>query len=158
MLIHLVRHGHAGSRKAWKGDDGERPLSDRGTAQAQAIARDLAEAGVDTLWSSHFVRCAQTLEPLARRLSLDIQTVPELGEGADGAAALDALLAAAAAGHVVAASSHGDVVPAIVATAIERGAALNGPAAPKKGARYELTVMDGRVARIVHVDAFDARR
>lgn len=158
MLMHLIRHAHAGSRKAWKGDDRQRPLSERGTAQAQAIAGDLADAGVDTLWSSDFVRCVRTLEPLARHLSLDVETVPVLGEGADGTAALDALVAAAAGGHIVAASTHGDVVPDIVAAAVERGAHLDGPATLKKGARYEMALVDGMVTRIGHVDASDAHR
>lgn len=157
MLIHLIRHGHAGSRKAWTGTDRQRPLSDRGQAQAQAIARDLADTGIDRLWSSPFVRCVQTLEPLARRLALDVDVIDGVAEGGDGAAALDALLATAAEGHIVAASSHGDVIPAIVEEAIDRGATLDGPRSGKKGARYELTVVDGRVDRIFHVDAPDAR-
>lgn len=157
MLIHIIRHGHAGSRRAWTDKDELRPLSERGAAQAQAIARDLADTGIDRLWSSPFIRCRQTLEPLARLLTLDVDVIDGLGEGGDGAAALDLLLAAAADGHIVAVSSHGDVIPMIVEVAIERGATLDGPRSGKKGARYELTVVDGRVDRIFHVGAPDAR-
>ena len=42
MLIHLIRHAHAGSRKAWPGEDDQRPLSSRGLAQSKAIATTLA--------------------------------------------------------------------------------------------------------------------
>jgi 8-oxo-dGTP pyrophosphatase MutT (NUDIX family) len=35
----LVRHGRAGSREQWDGDDDARPLDDKGRAQAEALAR-----------------------------------------------------------------------------------------------------------------------
>ncbi len=156
MSIHLVRHAHAGSRKAWSGDDAERPLSPRGEAEAQAIARALADAGIDRIWSSPSRRCIQTLEPLARLRSLEVEPVDDLGEGGVVVKALDALLAATSDGHRVAAASHGDEVAALVAEAVVRGATLDGPGSAKKGERYELTVVDGRVDRILHVPAPDA--
>ena len=152
MLIHLIRHAHAGSRKGWSGEDNKRPLSDRGLAQSEAIAAALAEAGVDRLWSSSFVRCVQTLEPLGRRLGISVYPFAELAEGGSGRKALDALLEAAAAGHTVAASSHGDVIPAIIDAAMQAGATLDGPSSPRKGARYELTVEGTEVTHIHHID------
>lgn len=153
MMIHLVRHAHAGSRHRWEGDDEQRPLTDKGQRQADAIAEALAPAMAPTvLWSSHFLRCRQTLAPLAGRLGLDVVDQPLLVEGQAGPPALEALLAEADAGRIVAASSHGDVIPEIIAAAVRRGADLHGSAHPAKGARYELTVIDGSVTEIHHID------
>lgn len=155
MEIHLVRHAHAGSRKAWEGDDVDRPLSDRGWAQAEGIEKALADVGVDRLWSSAYVRCIQTLDPLAERLGLDTEVVDPLTEGGSGAEALDLLLYAARSGLTVAACSHGDVIPAVVATALGRGARLDGPASAAKGGRYVLSVADGAVAAMRYVPPTD---
>lgn len=155
MVIHLIRHAHAGSRSRWDGEDLSRPLTGRGRRQSEAIAAALADAGIDEYLSSRYVRCVQTLEPLAQPAGLVIEQVDELTEGASGASALDRLLRSAAAGHTVAACSHGDVIPALVATAIGRGAKLDGPASPSKAARYVLTVTDGRVTHLEHVPAPD---
>jgi len=155
MQIHLVRHAHAGSRAAWDEADDRRPLSPRGEAQARIVCDALAAAGIDALWTSHYLRCRQTLEPLGDRLGLPVEDRASLAEGGWGNDALDELLAAAAEGRTVAACSHGDVIPAIVATAVRRGADLVGPSALKKSARYVLDVADGQVQRITHVDAPD---
>ena len=149
--LHLIRHAHAGSRSDWAGDDEIRPLSTRGERQAEAIGGALADAGIDRLLTSRYVRCRQTLEPLAARLGARIDDLEELAEGGWGNDALDALLAEVAAGRTVAACSHGDVIPAILATAVRRGAELVGPSAPKKGARYECEVVEGQISRIVAV-------
>lgn len=157
-VIHVIRHARAGSRSGWDGDDELRPLSGRGRRQAHAIAGALAGAGVDELLSSRYLRCVQTLAPLGVVLGREVAVVDELTEGASGAAALDRLLASVAAGRTPAASSHGDVIPALIATALGRGAELHGPASPAKGARYVLAVRDGRVTRIDHVPAPDGDR
>lgn len=157
MLIHLVRHAHAGSRQHWEGPDRVRPLSDRGERQAGAIAEELADGGIDRLWSSAYDRCVQTFEPLGRRLGLEIEPQDDLAEGGSGAKAFEALLAAADAGHVVAACSQGDVIPAIVEEAVRRGATLDGPANPKKGARYEITVADGTPTHLHYIPPPDRR-
>ena len=151
MLIHLVRHGHAGSRSAFRGDDADRPLTGRGQREAKEISRQLSDAGVDLVWSSFFVRCRQTLEPLADSLGLPVVDHQALAEGGDGRTALDALLGTAAEGHTVAACSHGDVIPALVDAAIRRGAVLHGPPSPAKGDRYEIEVVDGRVVSLTYV-------
>lgn len=153
MSIHLVRHAHAGSRRDWAGDDEVRPLSTKGHHQAQAIARQLIDAGIDLVWASRFLRCSQTLQPLADELGLPVADAPMLAEGAHGPEALDALLRAAGDGNTLAASSHGDVIPAVLHEAQARGATLHGPSAPRKGARYVLDVVDGAVTTITHVEA-----
>lgn len=153
MPLHLIRHAAAGSRADWEGDDRERPLSKRGTRQALAIGEALADAGIDLLLTSSYLRCHQTLEPLAEHLGLAIEVCEELTEGGDGPPALDALLEAAAGGYTVAACSHGDVIPAVIAQALGAGALLVGPPSPAKAARYELDIEDGVITRITHVPA-----
>ncbi|MGN6693175.1 MAG: SixA phosphatase family protein [Aquihabitans sp.] len=148
MQIHLIRPPHAGSRSAWDKADHKRPLSSRGEGQAKAISTALADAGIEELWTSPSLRCRQTLIPLAEATGLEIQVVEVFNEGNDGPPALDALLAAAAEGRVVAACSHGDVIPAVVATATRRGADLEGPRAIGKAGRYVCTVTDGQISHI----------
>lgn len=151
--IYLVRHAHAGKRSQWDADDELRPLSPKGWRQAEALADQLADAGIDLLWSSPYVRCRQTLEPLAARLGLPVIDSEPFREGADGPPALDAVLAAVADGATIAVSSHGDVHPAVGQAALRRGAELVGMGALAKGARWEATVADGQIVRLVHVDA-----
>jgi len=151
MQIHLIRHAHAGSRSAWDKADHKRPLSPRGEGQAKAIAAALAAAGITELWTSPSLRCRQTLIPLAEATGIEVRVVEVFNEGNDGPPALDVLLAAAAEGRVVAVCSHGDVIPAVVATATRRGADLEGPRAIGKAGRYVCTVTDGRIRRILAV-------
>lgn len=157
MLIHLVRHAHAGSRRDWDGADETRPLTPRGIRQADLLSCQLAGDGIDTLWSSPFARCTQTLRALAEHFGLSVETLDCLAEGEAGAAALDALIGGAADGRTIVACSHGDVIPDIVSEAVRRGADLEGPRSLSKGARYELKFKDGKVTRIRHVAAPDAR-
>src|SRR3954469_967625 len=61
----LVRHAKAGNRKSWDGVDRLRPLTDAGWAQGTALLDLLGESRPVRLLSSPYVRCVQTLEPLA---------------------------------------------------------------------------------------------
>ncbi|MCB0971724.1 MAG: histidine phosphatase family protein [Acidimicrobiales bacterium] len=151
MKLYLIRHAHAGSRSAWDGDDTRRPLSARGEGQARAIAAQLADAGIDLLWTSSYLRCRQTLEPLADHLGLEIADSVAFTEGGAGPVALDAALEAAADGRTLAVCSHGDVLPAVAAAAVRRGADIEGGQALKKAARYDCTVEGGQLIRLVAV-------
>ena len=81
MSILVVRHGSAGNHLAWEGDDADRPLDPRGTAQAASLAEAFAGFPVSVVLSSRAVRCQQTVLPLARRTSLEVAPDPVLCEG-----------------------------------------------------------------------------
>ena len=80
-MLYLVRHGKAGSRSDFHGDDRMRPLSLAGYRQAQALADSLAAAGVKMLISSPFLRCIETLQPTARAIGTTVTDRQPLGGG-----------------------------------------------------------------------------
>ncbi|MFM6973901.1 MAG: NUDIX hydrolase, partial [Agromyces sp.] len=64
FAIIVVRHGKAQSPGLWA-DDAERPLAERGVAQAVALVDTVLAYGPKRLISSTAVRCVSTLTPLA---------------------------------------------------------------------------------------------
>jgi broad specificity phosphatase PhoE len=108
----LVRHARAGKRAEWTGDDRLRPLDERGRRQAAGLVAPLASFGVDRLVSSPYVRCVETLVPLAAALGLAVEERDELAEGAS-AGAVRRLLGQLDS-HTPAFCTHGDVVEALL--------------------------------------------
>ena len=82
MTVYVVRHARAGSRSAWKGPDDLRPLTKAGRRQAEALVDVLSGEGVTRIVSSPYVRCRQTVEPLAQVLRLPVDLSDALTEGA----------------------------------------------------------------------------
>ena len=121
-MIHLVRHADAGSRKRWNGEDRIRPLSDKGHRQAKEIAANLVELSVSRLLSSPYVRCIQTLRPVAEATQLPLDEHPALTEGA-GPDAVAALLWDLPSASVL--CSHGDVLGDLVGLLAAEGAPLD---------------------------------
>jgi 8-oxo-dGTP diphosphatase len=111
-LVLLVRHAKAGDRDEWTGDDRLRPLDKRGRRQADAMVAPLAGYAVTRLVSSPYVRCVQTLEPLAAHLEMAVDRDPAIAEGASPEQAR-VLLGRLGPGPVVL-CTHGDVVEALV--------------------------------------------
>lgn len=123
-LLYLVRHAKAGERRGWQGDDRDRPLSKKGHKQAELIGRRLVELWPSVLWSSPYVRCIQTLEPLGRRSDLPVEVEQRLGEGEPVDPLLE-LLESAPDGAVM--CSHGDLIPAAVQRLDRTGTTLRTP-------------------------------
>jgi phosphohistidine phosphatase SixA len=69
----LIRHAFAGDSSAWEGDDRVRPLDSRGVRQAAGLVPLLAELELEHIVSSPYLRCVQTVEPLARDRGLEIE-------------------------------------------------------------------------------------
>lgn len=139
--IYLVRHAAAGSRQKWNGDDTARPLTDKGWRQAEAIAELLAPAQPDRILSSGYVRCLQTVEPLAERVGVEVEQHHALTEGADPGFGL-ALLGELA-GSVAVLSSHGDVIPELLDHLSGRGMELLSPFEAKKASTWIVEVEAG---------------
>lgn len=135
--LFLIRHAHAGSRRAWRGDDVERPLSEKGARQAAGIAELLGGLAVGRVLSSPAVRCRQTVEPLADRLDLRVEDRPELREGADPTKAIRLLEELTE--KRAALCTHGDVMPEVVQLLARRGMDIEGPTGNDKGSWWEIT-------------------
>ena len=149
--IHLVRHAKAKNRAEWTEPDEARPLTKRGRREAAAIAERLRDETVARLVASPFVRCVQTLEPLAETLDLAIETTDLLAEGADGGRALD-LLFSLCRPHSIAACTHGDVLYDVVRIAEASGVRLDGPIDAPVASAWVLEVDDGRVVGAMFVE------
>jgi broad specificity phosphatase PhoE len=149
--VHLIRHAKAKNRERWKEPDHLRPLTKRGLREAEAVAARLAGEPLSRLASSPYVRCVQTLEPLAVGLEFPIETTDLLAEGADGARATELLLSLAATGPI-AACTHGDVVFGILDAVAGSGLALPGPRAAPVASTWVLTADDGRFVDARFVD------
>lgn len=80
-IFYLIRHGE--NDLLGKRLPGWMPgvhLNERGLAQAQALARALAEVQITAVYASPLERTMETAEPLARLKKLEIVARPGLGE------------------------------------------------------------------------------
>ena len=76
----IVRHGRARSRKAWRKEDRERPLTKAGEFQAQQVVPVLGAYGVTHLLSSSSRRCWSTVAPYADVAGLDLEDTDDLSQ------------------------------------------------------------------------------
>jgi broad specificity phosphatase PhoE len=104
----VVRHGHAGDREKWEGPDEIRPLGKKGRRQAGGLVDVLSEFQVGRIISSRYVRCLETVVPLACQTRRSIEVHPALAEGSSVADA-EALVAELA-GTTTVLCTHGDVI------------------------------------------------
>ena len=136
MTVYLVRHAKAGDPAEWEGDDFERPLSKPGRRQADRLATILGEVPFARLLSSPALRCVQTLEPLAARRDLDVETDPALAEGRGAGPTLE--LMARLGPDPVALSTHGDVMIQVLDALVAEGIELADPFAYAKAGTWVL--------------------
>jgi 8-oxo-dGTP pyrophosphatase MutT (NUDIX family)/phosphohistidine phosphatase SixA len=146
--IALVRHGKAGSRAEWRGDDLRRPLSVKGRRQAIGLLAAFRDRPVDRILSSRADRCVQTVEPLAEERGLEIEEVPWLFEGTDGSVALEAVRSLPGPAVLC---THGDVTTKVVLSLVEDGVPVEGPMVWKKGSSWVLERDVGFPSRLRYV-------
>ena len=143
LTILLVRHAKAGSRHKWDGDDRDRPVSPAGRAQAEALVPLLEGYKARRVLSSPFVRCVQTVEPLAERLGIEVETRDELLEGADVEDTIGLLRELKGTTSVL--CTHGDIVPAVLDELVrEDGMRRRGPDRWPKASTWVLEFAKGR--------------
>lgn len=142
VALLLVRHAHALARKEWPKADLKRPLSDQGHKEAKGLVTVTGNSlPVSRLLSSPYLRCVQTLMPLAKARGLEIELSDDLAEG-QGASAVK--LARALAGSDVALCTHGDVIAEMLMTfADEDRVDLGRNPRQAKGSVWSLEGSDG---------------
>ena len=114
MPLLLVRHAHARPRKEWSGNDRLRPLSIHGFKQADGLISVTHNfAAPARALSSPYLRCVQTMEPLAAARGIEVEPADDLAEGQSSAAVR---LVRSLAGENVAVCTHGDVIAEILVT------------------------------------------
>jgi 8-oxo-dGTP diphosphatase len=119
-LTALVRHGHAGKRGEFAGNDALRPLDPQGRAEAELLGLLLSSIAPRRLLAATPLRCRQTLEPLAARLARPIVTDGAFAEPADvdevpaRAKAAAARLSELRDGPRAAVCSQGKVIPSML--------------------------------------------
>ncbi len=140
----MVRHAKAGSREEWTGDDRLRPLTNKGKKQAEGLVEVFRRLTVAGLYSSAYLRCVQTLEPLARDRRLKVKPSPSLEEGR-GLQGLAEFLGDRSLDDVVL-STHGDIVWELVEDLVAREVIKPGEGGYDKGSTWMLEVDEHGVA------------
>jgi 8-oxo-dGTP diphosphatase len=141
-MVALIRHADAGKRGGGPSDH-LRPLTERGFAQAQGLVELLRDVRLSRVLSSPYVRCRQTVEPLAAARALPIEDREELAEGAGPDPTLKLVLELADAGAAL--CSHGDVIGAVLDRLAAAGVVSPGRVRFEKGSTWLLEVTGDRI-------------
>ena len=115
----LVRHASAGSRREWVGDDRLRPLDKRGGKRARRLVEELAGREIDRIVSSPYVRCVETVRPLAGARGLELEERTEIAEGASRAETFGLL--GELDGTAFLLCTHGDVAFELLGEGMKKG-------------------------------------
>jgi 8-oxo-dGTP diphosphatase len=110
--VYLVAEADAGKREEWPGPDRLRPITRDGWRQARAVADRLRGQPIERVVASPWLRCRQTVQPLADQLGLDVHDERALAETGDVERAMLVIESLRGTPSVV--CTHEDVVRAIL--------------------------------------------
>ena len=154
----LLRHGSAGERSSWAGDDHDRPLDDAGRKQAEALVEVLRAYGVRRVVSSDVLRCLDTVEPYAAAMGLHVETEPLFSE--DGYIdhpdnALERFLDVLFSREPTAVCSQGKTIPDLLSrTCAALGHEAPADASVRKSGWWTLHMAANGSARLVDLERF----
>lgn len=155
----IVRHGNAGERSAWPGDDRERPLDEVGQAQAEALVPLLEAYDVRRVLSADVLRCLETVGPFAALRQLPVESEPlvsEAGTLSNANAAVDRLLTILRDGECTAVCSQGKAIPELIAGLCRSLGYLVPPDVhTRKGGFWVLHLAAGGKARLAGIERFE---
>jgi 8-oxo-dGTP pyrophosphatase MutT (NUDIX family) len=154
QTVLIVRHGTAGRKARYHGDDRKRPLDRKGRAQAKSLVPQLLAFGADVVFAADRTRCVQTVEPLALALDVPITSEPALTEEAyaeNPEAAHKRVVEIAALGGTPAICSQGRVIPHLIDWWCQRDGVKPDKSRNRKGSTWVLTVAQGRLIAADHM-------
>ncbi|MEE6176533.1 NUDIX hydrolase [Mycobacterium sp. 050134] len=150
----VVRHGTAGSKSRFSGDDAKRPLDKRGRAQAEALVPQLMSFGASEVYAADRLRCHQTVQPLAEELGVTIHNEPALTEEAYAKSpkrARQRMLQIAERDGTPVICSQGKVIPDLVQWWCDRDGARPDKSRNHKGSTWVLSLAGGRLLAADHI-------
>ena len=154
QTVLIVRHGTAGRKSRYHGDDRTRPLDSKGRAQALSLVPQLLAFGADTLYAADRVRCTQTIEPLAKKLAAPTAAEAALTEESyaeDPGAAHERVLEIAAHGGTPVICTQGRVIPYLIDWWCTRDGVKPDKSRNRKGSTWVLSVADGKLIAADHM-------
>lgn len=149
--FYVIRHAKAGSRSHWTGDDRKRPLSPKGEKQARALVAQFADYPITATYSSPYLRCIQTIAPLAEARGLDVIQTRDLQEGR-GVTGLNVFFNSSELDHVVL-CTHGDIMWELVEDLTNRRVLPAFKEQFDKGSTWVVEVRDGVPVRARYIPA-----
>jgi 8-oxo-dGTP pyrophosphatase MutT (NUDIX family)/phosphohistidine phosphatase SixA len=150
----IVRHGTAGSKSRFSGDDKIRPLDKKGRAQAEALVLQLSSFGATDVYAADRVRCHQTVQPLAEELGVTICNEPTLTEEAyadNPKRGRRRVLQIAASHRTPVICTQGKVIPDLIAWWCERDGVRPDKSRNRKGSTWVLSLADGHLIAADHI-------
>jgi len=154
QTVLVVRHGTAGTKSRFKGDDAKRPLDKRGRAQAEALVPQLLAFGASDVYAADRLRCHQTVEPLAEELGVAVHNEPTLTEEAyakNPRRAHQRMLRIAEEGGTPVVCTQGKVIPYLIAWWCERDGVRADKSHNTKGSTWVLSLSGGRLVSADHI-------
>jgi 8-oxo-dGTP diphosphatase len=150
----IVRHGSAGSKSRFSGDDKIRPLDKKGRAQAEALVAQLSAFGPTDVYAADRLRCHQTVEPLAEELGVTINNEPTLTEEAyaeNPKRGRRRVLQIAGSHRTPVICTQGKVIPDLIAWWCERDGVRPDKSRNQKGSTWVLSLAEGRLIAADHI-------
>lgn len=154
QTVLIVRHGTAGRRSRFSGDDTQRPLDKRGRAQAESLTGQLLAFGVTDAYAADRLRCHQTMEPLARELGVIICNEPTLTEEAyahNPKQARRRIAEIVRLGRTPVICTQGKVIPDLITRWCERDGVRPDKSRNRKGSTWVLSLSGGRLVAADHI-------
>jgi 8-oxo-(d)GTP phosphatase len=150
----VVRHGTAGSKARYHGDDTKRPLDKKGRAQAEALVAQLLAFGATHVYAADRVRCHQTVQPLAEELGVRIRNETSVTEEAyakNPKRGRNRMLQIAKRSGTPVICSQGKVIPDLIAWWSERDGVCPDKSRNHKGSTWVLSLAGGRLVAADHI-------
>jgi 8-oxo-dGTP pyrophosphatase MutT (NUDIX family)/phosphohistidine phosphatase SixA len=152
----IVRHGTAGRKSRYKGDDRKRPLDKHGRAQAESLVGLLLAFGATDLHAADRTRCHQTIEPLADELGVSIRDEPLLTEesyASNHKRTRQRVLDIAAKSGTRVICTQGKVIPDLIQWWCDRDGVRPDKSRNRKGSVWVLSLSGRRLVAADHVSS-----
>ena len=154
QTVLIVRHGTAGRKARYKGDDCQRPLDKKGRAQAESLVPQLLAFGGASVYAAEKLRCMQTVEPTARQLGVPVSVESALTADAyadDPKRAHKRVLAITAQGGTPVICTQGEVIPFLIDWWCKRDGIKPDKSRNRKGSTWVLSLAQGKLIAADHL-------